>query len=227
MKYLFIFLFCFQLNASELTEKFPNPTLQQLYGHFASLPVKLCDIGEHMPLLKKLAAECPTVTEIGLGLVISTWGILEGLAENPAPTRSYIGIDIAIPNADSLNLARRLAEAQGISFTFRHGNDLTLDIEPTDLLFIDSMHTYCHLSYELDTFSPKVRKYIAMHDTSEPWGNRDDAEYCGNRSEYPPHYDRGKRGLWPAVSDFLRRNHEWTLLERHHNCHGFTILQRK
>ena len=31
------------------------------------------------------------------------------------------------------------------------------------------MHTYCHLSYELDTFSPKVRKYIAMHDTSEPW----------------------------------------------------------
>jgi len=212
--------------ASELTDRFPDPSIEKIYDYFASLPVKLCDIGEHMPALRMLAAECPHVTEIGLGGIISTWGLLQGLIDNPSPNRTYIGIDIAIPPRDNLDLAERLAVEKGISFTFRNGNDLYLDIEETDFLFIDSMHTYCHLTYELETFSPKVRKYIAMHDTSEPWGQRDDGEYGGNYSEYPGHINRGKRGLWPAVSDFLKTHREWTLQERRLNCHGFTILKR-
>lgn len=225
-KFLLFALLCFQANASELTQKFPDPSLGKIYDYFAGLPVNLCDIGEHMPLLKQLAKECPTVTEIGLGLIISTWGLLQGLSENTASERSYIGIDIVIPDSDNLDLASRLAEEEGINFRFVIGNDLYLEIEPTDLLFIDSMHTYCHLIHELETFSPKVRKYIAMHDTSEPWGDKDDEEYTGNYSEYPPQYDRDKRGLWPAISDFLSRHPEWSLQERHLNCHGFTILKR-
>lgn len=225
---IFSFLFLFSsAHASELLDKIQEPTLQKIYDYYASLPVKLCDIGEHMPILRQLAIECPHITEIGLGLVISTWGLLQGLSENPSPNRAYIGIDIAHPPKDNLILAQQLAEEQKISFTFRNANDLSIDIEPTDLLFIDSMHTYCHLTYELETFSPKVAKYIAMHDTSAPWGNRDDGEYCGNYSEYPSHYDRGKRGLWPAVVDFLSRHRdEWALQERKLNCHGFTVLKR-
>jgi len=93
------------------------------------------------------------------------------------------------------------------------------------LLFIDSLHTYCHLTYELEKFSPKVSKYIAMHDTS--WDPTiDDPAYYGDYSEYPPEYDRTKRGLWPAVVDFLKRHPEWTLHERRLNNYGFTILKR-
>lgn len=218
----------FHLQASELLDRFPNPTLDQLYSYFAKLGPQHCDIGEHMPVLYSLAKESTSVTEIGLGGVVSTWALLKGLADNGVPHCVYKGIDIAQPPIDNMQMAQKLAEEQGIQFIFQRGDDLHLDIEPVDLLFIDSMHTYCHLTYELETFSPKVRKWIAMHDTSEPWGYRDDAEYRGNYSEYPATdtYPRKKTGLWPAVEDFLSRHPEWVLQERRTNCHGFTILRR-
>lgn len=65
-----------------------------------------------------------------------------------------------------------------------------------------------------------------MHDTSAPWGDRDDTEYHGDYSEYPASFDRNKRGLWPAVEDFLANHKEWKLLERRFNNHGLTILER-
>jgi hypothetical protein len=158
--------------------------------------------------------------------MVSTWGLLQGLSENPSVTRSYLGIDVRSPPMRSLYYAKELAKGCGINFDFWEADDMTVDIEPTDLLFIDSLHTYCHLTYELEKFSPKVSKYIAMHDTSAPWGDREDENYRGDYSEYPSEYDRTKRGLWPAVEDFLKRHPEWILQERHFNCHGFTILKR-
>jgi hypothetical protein len=184
------------------------------------------DIYEHVPVLQELASQCATVTELGLRGMNSTWGLLMGLANSSSPARSYLGIDIAPPVAHSLNLARRLAQSNDIDFQFIQGNDMHLDIQPTELLFIDTLHTYCHLTYELEKFSPFVSKYIVMHDTSEPWGEADDNEYRGNFEEYPPFYDHNKRGLWPAVVDFLDRHPEWVLQERRLNNHGLTTLRR-
>ncbi len=184
------------------------------------------DINQHIPTLRDLAKQCSSVVEIGLRSMVSTWGILQGLAESPFSNRSYLGIDIAIPPLDRLNLANNLAEANGISFQFGQADDRTIMIDPTEMLFIDSLHTYCHLTYELETFSSQVSKYIAMHDTSEPWGEADDTEYHGDYSEYPDEYDRTRRGLWPAVQDFLQRHPEWMLYRRDCNNHGFTILKR-
>lgn len=197
--------------------------LLQMYNEKCSIPT---DIYEHIPVLRKLASECSTVIEIGLGGIISTWGIIQGLADNPTERRSYLGIDIVYPPAPQFTHVKSLAEANDISFEFWRANDVEIDIRPTEFLFIDSLHTYCHLMTELEKFSPKVTKYIALHDTSEPWGDRDDNEYHGNYSEYPAHFDRNKRGLWLAVEDFLKNHPEWTLLERRLNNHGFTILKR-
>ncbi|MES2273628.1 MAG: hypothetical protein V4487_05515 [Chlamydiota bacterium] len=185
-----------------------------------------CDINEHLPALRKLAAECSTVTEIGIREIVSTWGILQGLSESKGEHRSYIGIDLNYPELNQLFLADQLAESNGVSFHFWQANDFHIDIEPTDMLFIDSWHTYCHLTYELEKFSPKVRKYIAMHDTSEPWGDEDEPFYQGIIPEYPAHINRVKRGLWPAVDDFLKSHPEWRLKKRYLNNHGFTILER-
>lgn len=38
-----------------------------------------------------------------------------------------------------------------------------------DLLFIDTWHVYGHLKRELALHAPRVRKYIAMHDTTIDW----------------------------------------------------------
>lgn len=125
-----------------------------------------------------------------------------------------------------LNLAKHLAADNGIVFHFIQGNDMQIDIAPTDLLFIDSLHTYCPLTYELEKFSSQVNKFIAMHDTEEPWGGVDDSEYKEDRSEYPPHINRQKRGLAVAVGDFLTTHPEWGVYAHYANNHGFTILKR-
>ncbi len=184
------------------------------------------DIREHLPLLRDLALECSSVVEIGMREMVSTWAILQGLSENVSDKRSYHGIDIAVPPLNTLSLAKKLMKENGVTFVFWPENDMNIDIPFTELLFIDSLHTYCHLSYELEKFSPKVAKYIALHDTSEPWELLDDTEYRGDYSEYPEFIDRTKRGLYPAVEDFLTRHPEWVLHERRFNDHGFTILKR-
>ncbi len=200
--------------------------LRRLYEHHCR---ESSDIVDHIPVLRQLSQECSSVVEIGVRSMVSTWGIFQGLSESAASTRSYLGIDLVYPPTNTFNTAQRLAEANGISFQFWQINDMTInvaDMGSIDMLFIDSLHTYCHLTYELEKFCPIVRKYITLHDTSEPWGNGDDNTYFGDYSEYPAEYDRCKRGLWPAVVDFLARHPEWILQERRLNCHGFTILKR-
>lgn len=54
---------------------------------------EVSDINEYLPHLCRLAYECSSVVEIGLRSMGSTWGILLGLAENPAVDRLYLGID--------------------------------------------------------------------------------------------------------------------------------------
>ena len=187
----------------------------------------ISDINEHIPRLRELASECSSVVEIGTRGLVSTWGFLQGLAESKSKDRSYIGIDLNAPPKDKLSFVSRLAKEKGISFRFWEANDFLIDIAPVDLLFIDSWHTYRHLTYELEKFSPKVQKYIAMHDTSEPWGHQDEGLYCGFVPDYPAHINREKKGLWPAVVDFLKTHPEWTLKERRLNNHGLTVLERK
>ena len=198
-----------------------NQNLAEQYLRACETP---SDIYEHLPTLHSLAKECSSVVEIGVRTMVSSWGILFGLSENPSLSRSYLGIDLEYPPDSIFHFARQLAQKQNIDFQFWQKNDLFInDFPHTELLFIDSLHTYCHLSYELDAFSPKVSKYIAIHDTS--WGEIDES-YFGDYSEYPPNIDRTKRGLWLAVIDFLQCHPEWALHKRYENNYGFTILRR-
>lgn len=205
-----------------------NPTkvtqdLQEMYNFYCT---ESTDIRGHVPRLRALAKECSSVAEIGIRSMVSSWGILQGLAESSAEKRAYLGIDLMLPPEDMLNKAQMVSMRNNIQYTFLQANDMEISIDPVDMLFIDSLHTYCHLTYELEAFSPVVKKYIAMHDTSDPWGALDDNQYNGDYSEYPVEYDRNKRGLWAAVEDFLSRHPEWELSERYFDYHGFTVLKR-
>lgn len=185
------------------------------------------DINQHLPHLRRLAMKCSSVVEVGVASMNSTWGILQGLSESPDENKSYKGIDLYRPNEEMLNYAKAIANEHGVAFSFVQGNDINpnVDIEISDMLFIDSLHTYAHLTTELEKFSPKIRKFIAMHDTSEPFAYEGEG-YNGDYSEYPDSVDRQKRGTWPAIWDFLVRHPEWKLQERHFNNFGFTVLKR-
>ena len=211
-------------------------TMQDVKGPFVELSVWYkahcqypSDINEHLPALRDLAQECNSAMEIGIRGVVSTWAVMLGLAENNSSERFYIGVDLYAPPAEKHATIRSLAASNGIEYNFWQTNDMAInpDVMPkVDLLFIDSLHTYLHLTYELNTFSGRVNKYIAMHDTSAPYGDEDEPVYGHNDNVYPAEYDRAKRGLWPAVQDFLASHPEWRLKHRYFNNHGFTILEK-
>ncbi len=214
-KTFFLFLIGLQLYSAD--------SLQEQYEKGCSQP---SDINEHLPQLRELAKECQSVTELGVRGMISTWAILQGLSESPYIPHSYRGVDLVCPPLNTFYLANNLAEMHQISFQFIEGNDFDIDIENTDMLFIDTWHTYRHLTYELEKFSPKVNKFITMHDTSDPYGTEDEPFYVGVMPEYPSHINPHKKGLWMAVEDFLLGHPEWRLKARYLNNHGFTVLER-
>lgn len=120
------------------------------------------DINEHLPTLRDLASECTHITEMGVRKIVSTWAFLEGMKEG-----TLVGVDILLPEYYGGDLGRfeRACKEKGIDFKFIHGNTLYIDIEETDLLFIDTLHEYAQLKKELERHSDKARKYLAFHDT--------------------------------------------------------------
>lgn len=199
-----------------------------LMSHYQIASTVPSDMYEHVPTLRLLAKECSSVVECGLNAMNSSWGLLAGLNESQGINISYLGIDISVPPQRTLNLAKQVSNSLGIQFRFLQANDLDVEIEPVDLLFIDTWHTYRQLTCELEKFAPFINKYIAMHDTSDPYGSQDESN--PNSRELPQcstvSIDPSKHGLWPAVVDFLERHPEWSLKRRYLNCHGLTILQR-
>ena len=154
------------------------------------------DINQHLDALKRYSSVCPHITELGVRNVVSTWAFLSG---NP---KKYVGVDIL---QCPIETAEQLAKERGIDFTFIQADTLDPNfvLEPTDLLFIDTWHIYRQLVQELRIHGNKARKYIIMHDTTS-FGEEDE----GHWEEYSKRVGQPseKRGLWPAIMEFLEEN---------------------
>jgi len=160
------------------------------------------DINEHLPVIYDYVKKCNHVTEFGVRHVVSTWAIL---AAKPNKAISYDASYHA-----NIAYAEELAKKEGVNWQFIQGNTLSIDIEETDFLFIDTLHVYEQLKKELEIHAKKVKKYICFHDTTS----------FGEVNEY------GGIGLWKAIQEFLHENKNWQLLERRTNNNGFTIIER-
>lgn len=175
----------------------PPATLDQLYD--ADLRTH-SDICEHLTLLYALGRECGHVTEMGTHIGHSTTAFL---AARPRELTCY---DLErTPAVDVLAKA-----SEGTYFLFWQSDVLRVEIEPTDLLFIDTLHNYGQLKEELQLHSGKVRRWIVLHDTTT----------FGEQGE-----TAGERGLWPAVEEFLAGG-AFVLVKRFDNNNGLTVLER-
>ena len=95
-------------------------------------------------------------------------------------------------------------------------NALEVEIDETDLLFIDTWHCYEQLRLELRRHASKVKKYIAFHDT-QTYGTRSE-EFMGRV---------GSNGLLPAIIHFLIDTpNEWKFKIHRTNNNGLTVLER-
>ncbi len=189
--------------------------LDQIYQHLSITP---SDINEHLPTLKKYAEECEHVTEMGVRWVVSTYAFLA------ARPKTMFSIDIQPPSnwGASIEPVEKYAKEIGCNYKFWLTNNLEIEIEETDLLFIDTWHCYKQLKAELELHASKVKKYIILHDTVL-FGHIDETSYdvWGWKNEHD------KKGLIPALEEFLENNEEWTTHEVFTNNNGLTILKRK
>ena len=189
--------------------------IEMMYIRSATTP---SDINEHIPTLIQYGSECDHITEMGVRAITSTWAFL-----GSAP-KKLISYDIENPakwGAD-INHVYDVAKHYGLDYEFRKENVLKLEIEETDLLFLDTWHAYDQLKAELELHSSKARKYIIMHDTTS-YEFRDEPLTSENAWEGEPPIGRG---LWLAITEFLDSTNEWELHKRYTNNNGLTILKR-
>ena len=184
------------------------------------------DINEHLPTLRNYASKCTHVTECGVRGVTSSWAFAAGLEGKPRARLVQVDLDTNQNVVRFVTIARKA----GINVTFYQQSDLTCPIEPTELLFIDTWHVYGHLKRELNRWHSSVSKWIIMHDTTID-AEQGETIRCGLnakkhsvKSGYP--LDEINKGLWPAVTEFLKAHPEWTLEKRYTNNNGLTVLKR-
>jgi len=173
---------------------------------FAALSQIPSDINEHLLVLRYYADQCRHVTELGVRKGVSTWAFLASMGKR------VVSVDVNHPDefGGSLQEMRDAAIESGVDFTFILADDLFIELEETDLLFIDALHTYRHLKSELELHAGKARKYIIFHDTV--------------------HYGEvgvdGGEGIMKAIQEFLSSHIEWKIKEVFTNNNGLIILDR-
>ena len=170
------------------------------------------DINEHLPTLSEYAQECDHITEMGVREVVSTYALLNG------KPKTLISIDIKHPNefnnSNNLDDVEKYANEQNTNFTFVQDDTRNIEIDETDMLFIDTLHTYRQLCAELEIHGNKARKYIIFHDTTL-YG------CCDEQSNDSP-----TQGLIPAIKSFQALNPHWVEEKVFTNNNGLTILRR-
>lgn len=172
-------------------------TVEDKYNQLCLTP---SDIWEHLSSLKRYAEQSESIIELGVRKVVSTWALLAG------KPKWMWSVDIVPPEehgSDTFEVFD-LAFNQGTDWQFLLKSSLEIELPQHDFLFIDTLHTYEQLTKELEKHSPRVRKFIAMHDTHIP----------------------GLDEMGQAVSEFLTAHPEWQIAEDRLMNNGMTFLKR-
>jgi hypothetical protein len=188
-----------ELNSVDPPRKISS-SLEQMYTQKCKTP---SDINLHLPTVRKYAEKCSHITEFGVRWVVSTWALLAGKPQK------LICYDLNYHA--NLEKAKDIAAENNIHFTFNANNVLDIEIEETDLLFIDTYHTYHQLKKELELHASKVRRFIILHDTN----------IYGRRSA-----DGFNKGLLDAVEAYLRKNSNWRIIEQSNDNIGLAVMER-
>ena len=152
------------------------------------------DINEHLPTLYEYGKKVDHITEFGVRTGVST---IAWLCASPEKLVAY---DLnPYPPADQFD-----------NFKFIQADVLDVEIEETDLLFIDTYHSYTQLSQELELHGNKAKKYLIFHDT----------ETFGYHGE-----DHAAPGILAAINEFMKLNSWWVIAERFENNNGLMILK--
>lgn len=165
------------------------------------------DIVLHLPVLEYYASLCRHVTEFGTREGCSTVALLAGCR---GEVHSY---DIEVTPAKAVLGAMDLP----CKWEFHVGDTGSPDtpVAETDMLFVDTLHTYEHVKKELAHHGRKARRFLAFHDTFT----------CGERDLSGP--DPNALGILPAIREFLAPYpSEYRTVYRTDVNNGLWVLER-
>ena len=154
------------------------------------------DIHLHLPTLREYASKCSSVIELGV--------------RDGQSTRAFLVEDVSLKSIDiymdnNVKMLFEVAKQNKLrSLEYMIANDLEIELPEVDMIFIDTDHTYNQLSAELKLHGNKARKYLAFHDTAEPFVSE----------------------TMPAILEFLVNNPNWRVCHHNKDCHGLTVLAR-
>eukprot|EP00933_Yihiella_yeosuensis_P037890 TRINITY_DN31889_c0_g1_i1.p1 TRINITY_DN31889_c0_g1~~TRINITY_DN31889_c0_g1_i1.p1 ORF type:complete len:386 (-),score=29.84 TRINITY_DN31889_c0_g1_i1:267-1424(-) len=215
----------------------PYKFFQRLFTAEVRISFPKGDIGGHLMFLRTLAARESTsrIVELGTRKGSSTMAFLLGLADQAqlsgseptfkASTLELISYDVEVFRY--ANIFREVAEMLGVSYSHRIQSSLEAQIPSTDILFIDTLHSYGQLRRELALHHHSVKNYIVLHDT-ETWADEVyHEEEAQLRLLYPswPEEDFNQ-GLRRGVDEFLQAHSEWKVIFHFENDNGLTVLAR-
>lgn len=158
----------------------------------------------HLPRLAALARRCSHATEFGVRIGHSTIALLHGFSPGISDC-ALASYDIAPPRFAPPPLR------PGLVWHFHRADTALLaDIAPTDLLFIDTLHTCAQVQAELKHHA-RVNRWIAFHDTIT----------FGTLGE------RGEPGITHAIYQFLSLHGDaWRVASHNPVSHGLLVLER-
>lgn len=189
---------------------------QDRYHHVACGPFEKntsmlvgSDIVLHLPVLEYYASLCEHVTEFGVRDGHSTIALIAGCKGQVA---SY-----DIQRSNVVDVLEKMDLPCKWSFRELDTGDPWggLLVEPTEMLFIDTLHIYGHVKKELAIHGRKATKFLAFHDTFT----------CGERDLSGP--NPNAIGILPAIREFLSCHPgEYETVYRTDVCNGLWILKR-
>lgn len=127
--------------------------IEELYARRCMTPH---NIDRHLPLLKFLAGKCKHITEFGTDEGYSTTAFLAARLD---VLHSY-DLHFDHPGLQEVKEARYWPT----TWFLHRGDTLDADIAETDLLFIDTEHTWEQVTNELALHGDKAQKFIVLHD---------------------------------------------------------------
>jgi len=201
-------------------------------AHFEQLSRSESDINQHLYTLKEYAKRCESITELGTRSAVSTVALI---AARPKSLRCH-----DLLRHENVQELEDAANALGIDFKFFEENDLYSDnIIESDMIFIDTMHTYKQLAMELFLFADKAKKYLVFHDVFY-FGRRDQPCFAAHEFQLAQNLEfpnpalndfyktlGDHQGLMPAIEQFLSAHPEWKIIDLNVFNNGLMVLGRR
>lgn len=180
----------------------PTPKTSTIDDIYETVRTVKRDLDQHMPYLRTLAAMCQTVTEISK----RRESLIAFSAGRPNRLISY-NTEAADPMVRQiLDLSKE--ESSVITVENRTSDDID-SIDSTDLLFIDSKHTYPQLKKELEKYMERVNRFAVFHDTHA----------YATKSE-----DGSEGGLLTAIREWVESHPQSFIYHHTKDQYGLTII---